>query len=63
MNTNTELLHVIERQLLEVVGVLAMADSPEDVTYAKGRLVGVIHGLRIVADNAPEQEQEHVRNS
>lgn len=64
---NTELLRVVERQLLEVSGILTIADSPEDIRFGHQRLIGVIHGLRIVIDGmeTPEssQEKKHVQRS
>lgn len=64
---NTELLRVIERQLLEVSGWLTIADNPEDIRLGHQRLIGVIHGLRIVIDGmeTPEasQEKKYVQRS
>lgn len=52
---NIKLLEVIEKQLLEVVGILTLAENKSDVIYGQQRLVGIIHGLRIVM--GPHQEK------
>ena len=66
MKTTTviDMLEVIERQLLEVSGILTIAETPEDIRYGKQRLVGVIHGLRIVTDGMSQKEDSlHVQSS
>lgn len=64
---NTELMQHIERQLLEIVGMLVMAQNgrDEEIATAKLQLVSMIHGLRIVINacekypmSVEEMEQE-----
>lgn len=47
---NTEMMSTVEHQLLEVIGMLSLEESSEQIRVAKQQLVNMVRGLRVTRD-------------